>query len=503
MQSDWYLLESPTPVQVERVARIPGVQFVFKAGNVASVRLHRSQWAAAHGAPFPPDAADMRLPPTPGLLTFARERYLRGYQQDDLPFLITRRSSLLGYEMRLGKTATACAAHDRGAGPLLVVGPLIARDVWSHWIERVHGFRPVCLESRDDTPLPGFPAYFCHFDILDAHSGFLQTIKPATFIIDEIHMLQARRSLRMSTCSLIAPTASRIIGLSGTPMWSNPRSMWPILNLLAPSAWGTEFEFCQRYMNAKQGAYGWKYDGTRNESEFTSRLSEVVKRRTWHDVAPQLPPTVNVVEPVVVDNKTRHALELEAERSRLATGNAASYQNVAAATATLRKRYGMLKVKRAVELAETAMRDGHKVVLWTWHTDVADHLRNEMTVFHGYKMTAEQSQDQRAALISSFQNTNAPMFMVVPLAVGGVAIDLSSADVNIFVEVDWIPATNYQASMRVFKPERPHSNIWLFLDVPVERRLLEVLGANEACQTAMSLGYAEIANRVLGEVNLG
>lgn len=487
--SDWLTISSPSRELVELLAPIPGVQFgAFKGTAVSSVTLHRSVW------PLLPREETKRGWPngiTPIPLNVSLT-HLRHYQLDDLPFMHDRKSSILGYEMRLGKTATTATVHNPVNGPLLVTGPLIARDVWSTWIENVHGFRPVCLESRDDVALLGFPAYFCHFDILDAHSGFLQSQEWGTLIIDEIHLMQARRSQRMSAMSLIAAKAKKIIGLSGTPMWSDPRSMWPILNLLAPSAWGSEFDFCQRYMNATQTPYGWKYSGVNNQAEFTARLREVVRRRTWQDVAPELPPTVNVVEAVPIGATERNKLELVAEKARLA--NHKSKSTAAAAIAGLRKRYGFYKVKRACELAEQALADGHKVVLWTWHVEVAQELADKCK---SLQLTAEQSQDLRAEIIRTFQGAGAPLALIAPLAVGGVAIDLSSADVNIFVEVDWIPATNYQASMRVFKPGRPHSNVWLFLDVPVERRLLEVLGANEGCQTAAGLGYDEIANKVL------
>lgn len=489
MLPDWSSIERPIPEEIAQLTPIPGVKFdINRQGIVERARFHRSVWPVI--ADWPMDGPAL-IPPAHLVKS---QEILRSYQRADLPFLLSRHSSILGYEMRLGKTATASCAHDPERGPLLIVGPLIARDVWRDWTKRVHGFEPIALESKNDIPLPGFPGYFVHFDILDAHSGFLQTLRPATLVIDEIHMLQARKSLRMSTMSLIAPNAQRIIGLSGTPMWSNPRSMWPILNLLAPGAWGSEFEFCQRYMNAEHGAYGWKYSGTKNEAEFRNRLSEVLIRRTWHDVAPSLPPTTNVTEPVCVTPSVANKLAMQCERSRLSKG--ASYQSTVSAIAGLRKSYGLLKVKRAVELALDAMSNGHKVVFWTWHTEVAAALYDAMPT-PTRNITADDSQDMRALAIHNFQRAVKPEAFIVPLAVGGVAIDLSSADVNIFVELDWIPATNYQASMRVFRPDRPHSNVFLFLDVPVERRLIEVLGANEACQTASGLGYDEIAAKVL------
>lgn len=489
MLDDWTRIEEPSKELVEALALIPGVKFESDKHGITAVRFH------ANVAPLLGVAQQrVYLPPT-----FSNGMdILRPYQRKDVPFILTRHASILGYEMRLGKTATASVCHAPSRGPLLIVGPLIARDVWQHWIEKIHGFSLVCLEGKQDIPLPGFPAYFVHYDILDSHSKFLQQ-QWGTLIIDEIHLLQARRSQRISVLSLVAPLASKIIGLSGTPMWSDPRSMWPLLNLLSPGAWGTEFEFIQRYQNASQTAYGWKYQGTRNETELSARLSEVLVRRTWKDVAPNLPPTINIVEPVSLGLGEKTKLEMQAERERLSAIKPHARETSVAALATLRKKFGLAKVKRAVELATDALLNGRKVVLWTWHHEVAEALHKVGPT--AFKIDAMDAQDERAQIIRLFQNNPNPCAIIVPLAVGGVAIDLSSADINIFVEVDWIPATNYQASMRVFKPGRPHANHWLYVDVAVERNLFKILGTNEACQTSLNLGYDEVARQVQERMN--
>src|SRR5882672_11279124 len=151
---DWTDIEHPSQQEIEAWSAIPGVRFDFAHGRVTKAHLHRSAWIPA-GVAIAEASASRRLS-----VTFGASSMLRNYQLADLPFLLNRRSSILGYEMRLGKTATATVAHRPSDGPLLVIGPLIARDVWRTWIERVHGFSPVCLESKTDVALPGFPAYF-------------------------------------------------------------------------------------------------------------------------------------------------------------------------------------------------------------------------------------------------------------------------------------------------------------------------------------------------------
>src|SRR5262249_49885658 len=156
---------------------------------------------------------------------------------------------------------------------------------------------------------------------------------------------------------------------------------------------------------------------------------------------------------------------------------------------TLRRLFGEAKVKRAVELAVQGIKDGHKVVIWYWHQDVANKLYEVCQSLSLPVLSIEESmsQDTRETNRQIFQSMHEPTIMLIGLAVGGVAISLDTADLNIFCELDWIPATLYQASMRVFSPTRPHANVFLFCDTPVERRLVEVLQCNEACQSAVGL----------------
>lgn len=515
--NEWATWENPSVDWVKQNAEVPGLKWQvaigdgFRPARVSSVTYHSSHLPllpplhlAAHdlliGLPIRTMLLDA-FDDVERATTNASHRgvVLRDYQRDALPYILSRRASILGYEMRLGKTCTATAAHIPSDGPLVILAPLIARDVWQTWCERLHGFAPVALESRNDVALPGFPAYFCHFDVLDAHTKFFNTLPSiATLIIDEIHLLQARRSQRISAASLLAAKADRIIGLSGTPMWTNPRTLWPILNLLAPGAWGTEFEFCKRYTNATQSAYGWTYNGVRNEDELRLRLNEMILRLTWKDVVKELPPTTNVVELVQLTNTDKQRSESLAQKAQLAAVGAGVQASTVGYLATLRRLFGMAKVGRAVDLAKRAIDDGHKVVLWSWHNDVADALVCELggrCILHQF-LRAQDSQRAREIYLKNFQESAHPLALVSALNVGGVAIDLSCADVNIFVEMDWIPATMYQAAMRTFLPNRPSANVWMVADVPIERRLVDVLGCNEACQSAVGLGYEEITARI-------
>lgn len=501
IRTDWFVWDNPPIEWRTQYGRHPGMYWTVNPAGVFRVKFHRSHTpllppsvvaSLGAGAPL---SAGVLLGSVPGVT-------LRPYQAADLPYLLSRQGVLLAYEMRLGKTALTCHAHDPKDGSLVIVGPLASRDVWVSWVERVHGFRPLVLTGTQDianTALPlGYPAYFVHFDVVDAWTRFLcatgQTI--ATLVLDEVHAMQNRKAKRTSAVVVLAGRAERIIGLTGTPMWSKPDSLYALLNLICPGAWDTHFNFAKHYCDAQPGAHGWQYNGLSNADEFAARLQHIMLRRTWHDVAPQLPPTTRVIEPVAVPPSKLASVESAAMLACLARGT----NTVAGYLATLRRKLASLKIKAAVDGVEHALANGHpKVVLWTWHTEVADAVaaeiaRRVLPGFETYRYRTGSDVDQ----ITMFTATPNPCAIIASIAAGGVAIDLSASDYAIFVELDWIPAYVLQAEMRTFSPARPHVVVYLYADTLIETKLIEALGVKEDFQRSLGLGFDAIAAQVLG-----
>lgn len=495
---DWFDWFDPDPVWVRAHAETPGLQYQSNGERITRVTMHRT-----HLPLVPPALLNQEHTAVPD--HHPDTSMLRPYQAEALPFLLSRRAALLTFEMRLGKTVTAVHAHNKRDGMLVVVGPLAARDVWCQWIERVHGFRPIVLQGRTDIDMfPGYPAYFVHYDILDAHTKFFVTQDIGTLILDECHLLQGRKTQRSTAANVLAVRASRIIGLSGTPMWSKPDSLYSLLHLIAPGAWGGHFAFAKQYAGAMPGAHGWRYDSSSNENELRARLSEIVVRRTWRDVLGQLPPIVRVVEPVAVPATKLSRLEMLVMQTVLANGT----HNVAGYLATLRRKMAELKVDAAVAAATQAMADQHKPVVWTWHNETSDKLAAalgkaklpgvDVSGVRVFRIRSVDNQTVRDEQIAQFRACTTPCAMVASIAVGGVAIDLSCSDYAIFAEFDWTPANMYQAEMRTFHPSRPHTVLYLYADIPVERNLVNALQVREGFAAAVGLGSDEITQLVLG-----
>lgn len=500
-RADWFEWLSPPPAWCQYLAEVPGLKWVSDGSKITKVLFHIS-----HIPVLPPELQASFGPLGAGLPPQSRgtpPALLRPYQAETLPFFLQRAGGILGFQMRLGKTATAAHMHNPMDGSLLIVGPLAARDVWMQWIERVHGFKPIAfkgLKRDNEQNIPtNAPAYFIHFDILDAWCHFVNKtdFKLATLIIDELHLFQGRKTKRTSAAAVLTTRADRVIGLTGTPMWSNPDSMYALLQIVTPDAWGSHHEFGKRYCNAKPTAYGWNYSGLSNAEEFAARLKYMMVQRSWKDIAPHLPPTTRSIEPVPIPGTKLAAIESAAFRAMFAKTNKIS--TVAGYLATLRRKLAEAKIGAAVQATLAAMNNGHpKIVLWAWHKDIADQLAVAVAAEDKTIKICRYRSGDDTPEIEAFAAATTRAVIVCSIAAGGVAIDLSASDYAIFVELDWIPANVYQAEKRTFNPARPDAIVYLYADTPVETKLIEALGIKEEFQNSLGLSYEAIANTVLG-----
>ena len=488
LRADWFIWEDPPFSWCQDNVELPGLQPCFVRGSMA-VNFHVSHTPCMPGE-VQVLVENIRLVD----VVASTNPVLRSYQAADWSVLRTLRGALLAYEMRLGKTALACNLHEPNTGILVIAAPMAAREAWRDWVGRTFNFPLCALEGRTNVePRPGYPAYFCHYDILGAHTGFFTQNPIGTLVLDEVHMLQARGTQRMSAVSVLAPKANKILALSGTPVWNKPKSLYTFLHILSPGAWGTQFEFRRRYCDAQPGAHGWTYGGISHADELQARLAQIMVRRTWADVAPELPPTTRILEPVELTGTQYTAIESSAMRAALARGTS----NEAGYNATLRRKLAATKIKPAVALAQQAAADGHKVVLWVWHNEVGsqvmDAFPDKDSVF---RLESSMSAQVRDWNVQAFRDHDGPAYLVASMGVGGVGLDLSCSDYAIFVELDWTPANVYQAEMRTFHMTRPHVVVYLYADSPTETALMDALDTKNGFAAALGLGSAEIMRKV-------
>lgn len=392
---------------------------------------------------------------------------LREYQQVGVNFLVRHASggALLADDLGLGKTAQACRTIAALGKDAIVVCPMFVRDTWlreiKKWTEgwkvvELDGTKPRSLAGEgDDVALAGLGnpvigknvfrvIYLVHYDIVYAWADKLRETSAKTLVLDEIQMLQSEGSRRSQSCRSIAMQCKYRIGLSGTPMTSRPADLWNPIDVLSPGRFGRDWDFYRRYCDAKQitietrtqGAITvWNKDGASHLKELRSRLRFFMLHRTKSDVRMELPPRTRQMVGVTV------AKNYQALPSKTIKGSKKWLRRAFAIAADG-------KIPQAVDLIESHVRNGSKVVVYS-HRKVVAELVTAMLMkkkIDARTITGKLNRKQRTRFIDERHDVLSCTMDSVQ-----VGIDLSYADVAVFVELDYVPSKLLQCEGRVYR----------------------------------------------------
>lgn len=534
--ADWYILDSWLPIYD---------RFRFAPTDIPGVRaLPRG---ISDRAPFPYEIHRTHLAmlglPTPIVPKVSDASILRPHQHVGVDFIRSRRGTLLADEPRVGKSATTMYAFEPEAGPLLVAGPVASRTVWSEWAHRRFG---ACVEAGGDgialrgrpcsmcarlgikpsDQLMGRPSFlaldgrtydvslivearplvlFCTHAVLSTWRELSMSLIGAAgltrlgmFAYDEAHIggLVSRKSLTHESARWLNSITERVVLLSGTPKPNKPSGLWSLLDIAAPAAFGDFWTCARRHFAAEATAHGWKADGLSNESELNLRMREIMLRRTWKEVAPNLPPITRTMESVAIPLAKRDAIEETAARMRLAAGNAKTQIGI---MARLRRLFADAKLEAGADAICAALESGRSVIGWTWHQDTSQQLvsrlRERGALVYGPITGAVTGHAREHILDEAAAPHGGPRVLVANMATLGTAVSLAWADHAVFVELDFAPHVLSQAEARVFDPSRPCSATYLVGDCPTDEELASALLTKLDQQSALGLraGVGDVA----------
>lgn len=498
-RKEWFQID---PMTAQVVANLPGIQW---DGSSGLYRIHRSHLPLIDD----PEARKLLEIKATSSVWEARDARteplgfkLRTTQQQAIDFIEPRRGALIGDDPRLGKTLSALMAHDPRRGSFVVVAPLSTRAVWLGWMRRAFPEYAdqigVITGRKFDADVIRKPFVFGHYDVI--HRWQSLSARIGTLVFDEAHQLVNREARRAIAAGLLQMNAEKVIPMTGTPIWNLPPDLWAVLGLVAPGAWGSYYDFSNRYGAPVSTAHGVKYTGASNQEELNARLSEVMIRRRWVDVAEDLPPITRSVIVAEVTDAGRNKLDILAAKLR------SEKTNTAGNLAAYRRQVTIFKEKTVFHEASKITSRGEPVVVWTWHKDYADRLHNMMNgqfdkpvsfLIHG-----DISPAKRDEIMDAWKrHPNAVLIATMPVA--QVGIDLSHARVAIFAEIDYTPAILGQAEMRTFSPLRPMDIIFVVANHIVDQRIVRALVHKLSAANPFGVGAAVDAIDALREAIMG
>ena len=434
---------------------------------------------------------------------------LRQYQYFGVCWLVEKlkkhKAVLLADDAGLGKTLQTLGAADRlKAHRLLIICPAGARRVWlgeiarwyPQWLDRVELLEPgadldsIDYRLRSNDPLILIVGYD------DFSTGSLTAIALSgqspllgrgykgwhLLVLDECHYLK-NHSKR--TKAIYGPRgdgagvqseAWNVILLSGTPtpnhcgeLYEHIRTFWP---WAAPNLTLAQFE--ERYCRYKDTVYGRQITGSKNQKVLGEALKEVVLRRRKQQVLPELPPLIIQDAPLVPADAGPIDLDFF-DNFALAVPDDDDGLIEATNVAELRKQLGLAKVQAIAAWVRERMQSTHKLLLFCWHLEVIERLRQSLQEFEPVVIVGGTSPKDRTLAIGRFQSDpNTRLFIGQTLA-AGTAITLTAASEVAIAEPSWVPGENHQAICRAHRLGQRDSVLASFLYLPdtLDERIMQ------------------------------
>jgi SNF2 family DNA or RNA helicase len=277
--------------------------------------------------------------------------------------------------------------------------------------------------------------------------------------------------------------------LSGTPVENHLGELWSLFDFLQPGLLGDERHFQRLYRTPIE-----KNGDRARAASLSARIAPFLLRRTKDAVAKELPPKVEIVESITLDEKQRdfydgvrlamHQRILEVVREQ---GLARSQITILDALLKLRQVCcdpRLVKAEEAVPSAKLEwlstvlpelIAEGRRILLFSQFTSMLRLIEALVTTLGiPYCQLTGETKD-RTAVVQRFQSGEVPLFLI-SLKAGGTALNLTAADTVIHYDPWWNPAVEAQATDRAHRIGQTKSVFVykLIAQDTVEERMLQL-----------------------------
>lgn len=404
-----------------------------------------------------------------------------------------RGRALLADDMGLGKSFQALKYADRCVdGPVVIVCPMPVKYSWRHEASTHFGKR-VAILNGTRPPQSGLRAskaaiFVINYDVLPAWVKTLRKIRPALVIIDECQAIKNIASKRCKAVRALCKGVRRVLALSGTPITNRPIEFWPVLNLLRPDVFGSQFDFGLKFCGLRRNDFGkFEAKGCTNPEGLNKLLLETCMiRRRLEDVLPELPPMRTKIIPITLTKSDRREYDRALNdfvnwlRSRgrvkaLKSGKTQAMTKIGylkQLVAEAKLRHVSRWIRRRTE------KIGGKLVLFAYHKKILADL-HERFGRESVKVDGSVVGEDREHAKNTFIGKRRVKYFFGQIRATGVGINgLQHASQEVaFAEFGWTPAEHAQAAARVRRLGQQYkSRAWyLMAEDTIEEKIVRML----------------------------
>ena len=411
---------------------------------------------------------------------------LRPYQVSGFQWLAflwaNQLGGILADDMGLGKTLQTLAllqhVKDRRAAeeaaivrhpPFLIVAPT---SVLTNWAAEAHRFAPgLNVVTVSDTlgrrggtladVTDGADAVVTSYTLLRLDFEAFGARQWAGLILDEAQYVKNYQS-KAYQCARRVPAGFKV-AITGTPMENNLMELWSLLSITAPGLFQNPERFREYYARPIE-----KSGNGELLAQLRRRIRPLIMRRTKEQVAADLPEKQEQVLEVELHPRHRRVYQTHLQRERQKVlgllDDVGHHQFTILRSLTLLRQLSLhaalvdpenedvpsAKIEALLEQIADVAGSGHRALVFSQFTRFLRIARSSLEASGVECCYLDGSTTNRAAVISSFKEGTAPVFLI-SLKAGGFGLNLTEADYCFLLDPWWNPATEAQAVDRTHR----------------------------------------------------
>jgi SWI/SNF-related matrix-associated actin-dependent regulator 1 of chromatin subfamily A len=419
------------------------------------------------------------------------------YQVDGVAFLTHKDKCFLADEMGLGKTVQALCSLPANTGTIIVCPASLKYNWQRECVKWRNDLKPIIVSKRDEFRNPNAgEVIIVNYDILpeDGVGG-----EKYILVCDEVHLTKNYKTLRHKAVKALANNASKIIGMSGTPMLNKPFDLFGVLSALhmEKEVFGSWQNFLKLFGAFKNRWGGFEFGTPSNL--VPEMLKRVMLRRKRDEVLPDLPK--KTITDIVVNGIPEDLLK----QMNAFYPNWSSFMDDEEIPdfeefSEIRRKLALSRVPALVEMIESHEEEGIPLVVFSVHREPIEFLAKR----EGWgKIIGNISNIQKDKAVQDFQNGHLKG-LAATIGAGGTGLTLTRAWKAIFLDLDWTPGSNIQAEDRICRlgQTRPCEIIRLSSNHPLDQHVSKLLSkkielhskAIDECMTISPINFEQGEN---------
>ncbi|WP_050008098.1 DEAD/DEAH box helicase [Butyrivibrio sp. WCE2006] len=323
-------------------------------------------------------------------------------------------------------------------------------------------------------------------------------------IIDEAQYIKNAQAAASKSVKIIK--GRHRFALTGTPIENRLSELWSIFDYLMPGFLYTYDRFKTDFETSIT-----KFKDEAVTKQLRNMVGPFILRRLKGDVLKDLPDKIEEIRYSKFDSEQRKlydaqvthmkkVLESEEYRSgkdRLKVlAELTRIRQICCDPELITAGYKGESAKRlsCIELVQSAIDGGHKILLFSQFTSMLELLEKDLKAEHieYYKITGQTSKEERIKLVRNFNENDIPLFLI-SLKAGGTGLNLTGADVVIHYDPWWNLAAQNQATDRAHRIGQT-KNVSVFKLIAkdtIEEKIIEMQNAKKDLADAILSGDSE------------